>query len=77
MLSTKKLIYKNLKNGGIEYSFEISNGVKQDCYIKEQEEKVFIICFNKKYSFSREWFFREETKKLFEKIAEQEVKEFE
>ena len=77
MLSTKKLTYKNLKNGGINYSFEISNGVRQDCYIKEQGNRVFIICFNKKYSFSKEWFFREETKKLFEKLAEQDAKYFE
>lgn len=77
MLSTKKLTYKNLKNGGIQYSFEISNGVRQDCYIKEQGERVIIICFNKKYSFKSEWFFRKETKELFESIVEQEVKEFE
>lgn len=77
MLSTKKLTFKVRKNGAIKYQFEISNGIKQDCYIKEQGEKVFIICFNKKYSFEREWFFRKETKELFEKIAKQEAKYFE
>lgn len=77
MLSTRKLTYKNLKNGGIQYSFEISNGIRQSCSIKEQGENVILVCFNKKYHFKSEWFFREETKKLFEYLAEQEVKEFE
>ena len=77
MLSTKKLTYRTMKNGAIKYSFEISNGIKQDCYIKEQGENVILVCFNKKYHFKSEWFFRNETKELFEKIAEQEAKYFE
>lgn len=77
MLSTKKLTYKNLKNGAIAYSFEISNGIRESCSIKEQGENVILVCFNKKYHFKSEWFFREETKKLFEKLAEQDAKYFE
>jgi len=77
MLSIVKSSSKNLKNGGIKITCELSNGIVQRSNFKKQGGNIILLMFNQKLTFKESFFESEEGECLFSFLFEKEMQELE